>query len=70
MDLHEIFSKGGTWDKEQPGTFRDVVVDPLNPGLIILFPGSVIVNKIMENRWTEFSWNFHKMSGTTQEIII
>ena len=30
--------------------FQDVVVNPLNPGLIFLFPGSVSVSNVMEKK--------------------
>ena len=49
--------------------FRDVAVNPLNPGSIHLFSGSVFVCNIMEKRVNGFSLNFYEMSGTTQEII-
>ena len=35
--------------------FRDVTVNPLNSGSINLFPGSVFVCNIMENRMNGFS---------------
>ena len=49
--------------------FRGDVVNPLNTGLIFLFFGFGIVGNIMEKRANRFSWNFHELSGTTQEII-
>ena len=49
--------------------FRDVSVNPLNPGSINLFPGSVFVCNIMEKGVNGFSWNFYEMSRTTLEII-
>ena len=48
--------------------FWDVAVNPLNPGSIYLFNGSVFVCNIMEKRVNGFSSNFYEMSGTTQEI--
>ena len=48
--------------------FRDIMINPLNPGSIYLFPGSVFVCNIMEKRANGFSWNFDETSGTTQEI--
>ena len=66
-DLRDILCKGQTWDKEQPDYFRDVAVNPLNPGW---FPGSVIINNFMEKWVNGCSWNFHEMPGTIQEIII
>ena len=48
---------------------RDVAVNPLKPESILLFSGCVIVGNIMEKREKGFSWNFHEISGTTQEII-
>ena len=35
--------------------FQDVAVNPLNPGLIYLFPGSVFVCNIMEKMVNGFS---------------
>ena len=49
--------------------FWDVTFNPLNPGSIYLFPGSVFVCNIMEKRVNGFSWNFYEKSGKTQEII-
>ena len=49
--------------------FRDVTVNPLNPGSIYLSPGSVFVYNIMEKRMNRFSWNFYETSGMTQEIV-
>ena len=48
---------------------RDVTINPLNPGLIYLFSGSVFVYNIMEKRVNGFSRIFYEMSGTTQKII-
>ena len=49
--------------------FRDVTVNPLNPGSIYLFPGSVIFCNIMEKQVNGFSWNFYDTSGMTQQMI-
>ena len=49
--------------------FRVVVMNPLNSGSIFLFCESVVVNTIMEKRMKGFSWNFHDLLRTTQEII-
>ena len=35
--------------------FRDVTINPLNPWLIYVFPGSVFVCNIMEKRVNGFS---------------
>ena len=44
-------------------------LDPLNPGSIILFSGSMLVSNIMEKVINEFSWFCYEMSGKAQEII-
>ena len=49
--------------------FQDVTVNPLNPGSIYLFPGSVFACNIMEKGVNGISWNFYETLGTTQEII-
>ena len=49
--------------------FRDIVVNPLNPGSIFLFSGSVFVSNIIEKRVNDFLWNLYYMSGTTPEVI-
>ena len=48
--------------------FRVVVINPLNSGSIFLLCESVIVSTIMEKRMNGFWWNFHDISGTTQEM--
>ena len=53
----------------QKNGWPDVKVNPLNPGSIYLFSGSVTVCNIMEKQVNGFSWNFYKTSGTTPEII-
>ena len=50
--------------------FRDLAVNPLNAGSILIFSGSVFVSNIMGKRLNGFSSNFHDMSGTTQEVTI
>ena len=40
--------------------FRDVTINPFNPGLIYLFPGSVFVYDIMENGRKDFHEIFMK----------
>ena len=49
--------------------FRDVTVNPLNPGSIYLIPGFVLVCNIMEKRVNGFSCNFYETSEMTPEII-
>ena len=50
--------------------FRDLGVNPLNPGSILIISGSVFLSNIMGKWVNGFSWNFHDISGTTQEAII
>ena len=45
--------------------FRDVSVNLLNPGLIFLFASNDIKKRV-----NGFSWNFHEISGLTQEIMM
>ena len=47
--------------------FRDVAVNPVNPGSIYLCSGSVLVCIILEKRVNGFSLFFSEMSGTTQK---
>ena len=63
--------KGGLDTVSNMEHFQDVAMNPLNPGSIYLFSGSVFVCNIVEKEKREngFSWNFCEMSGTTQEII-
>ena len=70
--FHFFFMKGRTWDKKQSGTLSDLAVNPLircwfffyflDPCLLIIF--------CKNERVSGLSWNFHDMSGTTQEVII
>ena len=39
---------------------RDVMINPLNPGSIYVYPGSVFVCYIRENGWTDFHEIFMK----------
>ena len=49
--------------------FCHVAVNPLNPGLIFLFPGFAFLGDIMEKRVNGFSLYFQDMSRTPQKII-
>ena len=49
--------------------FRDVAVNPFNPGCFSLFSKFVIVGDILEKQTNGFSWNFHEMSETTHKMI-
>ena len=64
-----FIEKDGHETRSNREHFRDVAVNPLIPGSIYLFPGSVFVCNIMEKRMNGFSWNLHETPGTTQEII-
>ena len=50
----KFFEKGGLHTRSNLEHFRDVTVNPLNPGSIYLFPGSVFDCNIMEKRVNEF----------------
>ena len=62
--VKQIFMKFSEKDGHDTGSnlehFRDVTVNPFNPGSIYLFPGSVFVSNIMENGWTAFHEFFMK----------
>ena len=70
MDFHKIFSKSGTWGKQQSGTFWDIAFNPLNPGLIFLFSGFVLLKNIAEEIGSGFSWIVQETSGMMHEITI
>ena len=61
--------KDGLDTKSNLEHFRDFTINPLNPGPIYLFPGSVFVCYNIEKQMDGFSWFFYETSGTTQEII-
>ena len=64
-----FFEKDGhdTWNNLEH--FRDVTVNPLNPGSIYIFPGSVFVCNIMEKRVSRFPWFFMKCQARHQKKI-
>ena len=49
--------------------FDAAAFNPLGPGLIFLFYGSVFASNIMEKQVNGFSWNFQDMSEVTQQNI-
>ena len=40
---------------------KDFAFNPLDPGSIYVFVGSVLASNITEKRVRRFSWNFHEM---------
>ena len=71
MEFHDFFLGNiGHETKNTLEHFRDLADNPLNPGSIFPFSGSVFVSNITGKRMNGFLWNFHHMSGTTQEVII
>ena len=49
--------------------FEDVAFNPLDPGSILAFSGSVLDTNIMKKRVKKISWNFQDMSGIAQQNI-
>ena len=47
-------TKVGHETRNNPEHFKDVAVNPLNPGLIFLFPELVFVSIVMEKRENGF----------------
>ena len=65
-DSHVIFSKSGKWGKKEYRSFSDVAINPLIPGSILSFYGSVFSVTWWKKLVNGFSRNFQEMSGTTQ----
>ena len=47
--------------------FEDFALNPLDPGWIYSFVGSVLAGNITEKRVHRFSWNFHDIFEITQQ---
>ena len=64
-----IFRKDSHDTKRNWNNFWDVMVNPLNPGSIYVFPGSVFLCNIMEKWVNGFSWNFMKRQARHKKLL-
>ena len=67
--LQHFQQKWGMGQGKKVEQYEDVAVSPLNPGCHFRFSGSVFVSNILEKKVNGFSWNFHEIPGTIQNIV-